>query len=234
MLLVLVVMLEEKILSKTLLDMIYLKKEKNKMNKLHDFEVMEISLVKEGAVMEDFLTLKAKNKEEKMPETLVEKILEEKKIEAEKPVEEAKVEVKEEIKEEVKVEEVVKSLEAENKELIQKVKAFEDEKKQAIYKSKAEAFVNLNNKDLPEILKAIDENLSKEVSEKLLTILTKANKMAENSEMFKELGASEAEVNSIEQVEAIAKARATKEKISYERAYVEEINKRKELYRRTK
>lgn len=142
-------------------------------NKLVDFEVMEISLVKEGAVMENFLTLKQKNGGNSMPDTLVSKIKSETPVEpkapvaepiVEAPVVDAKVEPKvEPVVEPVvepKVEPVAEtpvvdveiSKARASLELIQKekdalqveVNKFKNAEKVAIYKSKASELNNLN------------------------------------------------------------------------------------------
>lgn len=224
-------------------------------NILKDFDVMEISLVKEGAVMEDFLLLK--NKEGKMAkENLVDKI--KKTAEVEDIKEEVKAEAVVETKEEPKVEpkleepkieepkieepkaepakdevtEVVKALEAEKAQLVEKLKSFEDKEKEAIYKTKAEKLSNINTSDLFVILKEVDEKLSKEVAEKLNNLLSKVNTVVEKSKLFEELGnGSEDSVNDLSAIEKIAKSRSEKEKISYEKAYTEELFKRPELYK---
>ncbi len=214
-------------------------------NILKDFDVMEISLVKEGAVMEDFLLLK--NKEGKMAkENLVDKI--KKTAEVEDIKEEVKAEAVVETKEEPKVEpkleepkaepakdevtEVVKALEAEKAQLVEKLKSFEDKEKEAIYKTKAEKLSNINTSDLFVILKEVDEKLSKEVAEKLNNLLSKVNTVVEKSKLFEELGnGSEDSVNDLSSIEKIAKSRSEKEKISYEKAYTEELFKRPELYK---
>lgn len=219
-------------------------------NILKDFEVLEISLVKEGAVMEDFLLLK--NKEGKMAkENLVDKIKKTAEVEdiKEDIKTEAVVETKEEPKvepklEELKIEEpkaepakdevteVVKALEAEKAQLVEKLKSFEDKEKEAIYKSKAEKLSNINTDDLFVILKEVDEKLSKETAEKLNNLLNKVNTVVEKSKLFEEVGnGSEINVNDLTAIEKIAKSRSEKEKISYEKAYTEELFKRPELYK---
>lgn len=201
------------------------------MNELKDFKVMEISLVKEGAVMEDFLTLKKKNKEDElMPDKKLVEKLQEKKID--EKVVDKNIEV---LKEK---EAVLKKLEAENEIVLKekadlelKLKAYQTKESEAVYKAKADKFDNLKDLKLDVVLKAVEENCSEEVNADFIKIIEKANSLSKTEEVFKELGNNN--TDGIKDLEAIAKKKAKDENISFEIAYRDTLLAKPELYNET-
>lgn len=215
-------------------------------NILKDFNILEISLVKDGAVQEEFLALKAKSKEDlKMSEKkLPQKILEEEASEQidieevisdEKEIKKTKAEPKIDVKQLQKEFEEVKK-EKDQKEF--KLKEYEEKEKVIIYKEKANEYKNINSEksELYKILKEADEKFTDETKEKFNELLKSVNGLIENSELFKEIGNSKENIliTDYDKLESVSKELALKENITKEQAMVKILSNDPKLYNEIK